>query len=249
MIDIKAVIIEDEEKSRNTLKNMLTDFCEGVEIVGMGESIADGVKSIIEHKPDLVFLDIELPNGNGFELFNYFPLGHFDVIFTTAYDQFAVQAFKMSAIDYLLKPIDLEDLRNGLQKVRDKKHGEFLKEKIETLRSNLNNTFHKLALPSSDGLIFIELNDIIRCEASGNYTKFHLTNGSSHLISKTLGHYEEILKDSNFFRTNRADLVNLNHIQKYTRQKRATILLSDGTTLNIAEGRKNSFLEIFEGKS
>jgi len=249
MVELRAVIIEDEEKSRNTLINMLNDFCEGIEIVGMSESIADGVKTIIEHDPDLVFLDIELPNGNGFELFNYFPAGHFDVILTTAYDQYAVQAFKMSAIDYLLKPINLEELRVGIQKVRDKKNSEFLKEKIETLRSNLNNTFHKLALPSSDGLIFIELDEIIRCEANGNYTEFHLKNGLSHLITKTLGHYEEILKDSNFFRTNRADLVNLNHIKKYTRQKRATIQLSDGTTLKIAEGRKNNFLEIFEGKS
>jgi len=249
MIELRAVIIEDEENSRTALKNMLTEFCEGIAVVGMAGSIAEGVKTIIEFEPDLVFLDIELPNGNGFELFNYFPAGHFDVIFTTAYNQYAVQAFKLSAIDYLLKPINLEELRSALEKVHDKKHAAFLKDKIETLRNNLNNTFHKLALPSSDGLIFIELNEIIRCEAKGNYTQFHLINGSKHLITKTLGHYEEILKDSNFFRTNRADLVNLNHIQKYTRQKRATILLSDGTTLSIAEGRKNSFLEIFDGKS
>ena len=249
MISIKAVIIEDEENSRNALKNIVTEFCEGVKVLDMAETVEDGVKAIIKHEPDLVFLDIELPNGSGFELFKFFPAGHFEVIFTTAYDQYAVQAFKMSAIDYLLKPINIEELRTAVGKVKDKKQTHYLKEKIETLRSNLNNTFHKLALPSSDGFIFVELNNIIRCEAKGNYTMFHFIDRKSHLISRTLGHYEEILKDSNFFRINRGDLVNLNHIQKYTRQKRPVILLNDGTTLTISDGRKNDFLDFFEGRN
>lgn len=246
---IKAIIIEDEENSRNTLKNMLTNFCEGVMVLDMAETVEEGVKAIIKHEPDVVFLDIELPNGNGFELFKFFPNGHFDVVFTTAYDHFAVKAFKMSAVDYLLKPIDLEELKAAIEKTKEKKNTTELKEKIETLRSNMNNTFHKLALPSSDGFVFVELSEIIRCEAQGNYTTFHFINGKNMMITRTLGHYEEILKESNFYRISRSDLVNLNHIQKYTRQKRATILLNGGTTLTISDSRKNAFLELIEGKA
>ena len=142
-----------------------------------------------------------------------------------------------------------EELKAAIEKTKEKKNTTELKEKIETLRSNMNNTFHKLALPSSDGFVFVELSEIIRCEAQGNYTTFHFINGKNMMITRTLGHYEEILKESNFYRISRSDLVNLNHIQKYTRQKRATILLNGGTTLTISDSRKNAFLELIEGKA
>lgn len=246
MTNLKAVIVEDEQSSREGLTNMLTDFCKDVSVVGQAGTVQEGIKLILKTSPDIVFLDIELPGESGFELLKYFPEGNFDVVFTTAYNQYAVKAFKMSAIDYLLKPIDLEELRNSIEKVREKKDLEYLKDRVITLQNNLNNTFHKLALPVGDGIIFIELKDIIRLEAQGNYTVFHFSNKEKHLVSKTLKFYEELLSESNFFRINRTDLINLNYVQKYTRQKRPVITLTDGETLFLAETKKNKFLGFME---
>lgn len=243
---LRAVIIEDEENSREALKNMLHEFCENLEVVGAAETVASGVKLIVQTNPDIVFLDIELPNESGFELFNYFPKGNFDVVFTTAYEQFAVKAFKSSAIDYLLKPIDIEELKESVEKVRSKKESKSLKERLDTLKSNLNNNLHKLALPTSSGYVFVALDEIVRCEAQGGYTKFYFQEGQNYLVTRTLGLYENLLVESNFFRINRTDLVNLNFVSKYIRQKRPVILLSDGVELSLSESRKQKFLELFE---
>lgn len=246
MISLKAVIIEDEKNSREALTNILSDFCENITVYGQAETVQEGIKEILKSSPDIVFLDIELPNESGFELLKYFPEGNFDVIFTTAYNQYAVKAFKMSAIDYLLKPIDLEELRNSIEKVRKKKSLESLKKRVEILQNNLNNTFHKLALPVGDGIIFVELKNIIRLEAQSNYTVFHLTNKEQKMVTRTLKFYDDLLSESNFFRINRKDLINMNFIQKYTKQKRPVITLTDGTNLFLAETKKAKFIATME---
>ncbi len=243
---LKAIIVDDEKSSRITLRNMLTDFCVNVEVLAEASSVIEAVKEINRLLPDIVFLDIEMPEQNGFKLLEYFHEINFEIIFTTAYDQYAVKAFRLSAIDYLLKPIDLEELREALQKVAEKKRFEQSQQKISALKENLNNVLKKLALPTGEGFIFVEISSILRCEASGNYSQFYFIDGSKILVSKTLKTFEEILDDFNFFRINRSNIINLSHIKKYGRQKNATITMTDGNVLTLSERRKDDFLKRFE---
>ena len=244
---IKAIIIDDEKSSQITLNNMVSEFCEGIEIVASADAVASGVEAINLHRPDLVFLDVEMPVHNGFTLFDHFKEPAFNVIFTTAFQKYAIQAFRFSAIDFLLKPIDLEDLRFAVQKVSEKKESDLTKEKLKILRENLNNVCNKLALPTMDGYHFVELSEIIRCESQNNYTFFHLANGKKILVSKTLKIFSKMLEDHNFFRVSRSDLINLNHVVKFGRQKSPSVTLSDNTILTVSLRRKDAFLKIIEG--
>jgi two-component system LytT family response regulator len=244
MHTLKSIIVEDEKSSQITLQNMLLNFCKGVEVVGISGTVDEAIKLIQKEKPDLVFLDIELPEKNGFHLLEYFPEATFEIIFTTAYNQYAVKAFRMSAIDYLLKPIDLDELRLAIEKVAEKKTFSSNKIKYQLLQDNMNNVFNKLALPGRNGSIFVEIADIVRIEADGNYTIFYLKSGTSHVVSKTLRVYDELLSDFNFFRINRKDILNLNHIVELRRHKKMTILASDGRWLTVTESRKEDFLSI-----
>lgn len=245
-MSLKAVIIEDEESSRITLQNMVHEFCQNIKIVNTAENITDGVAVINEHKPDILFLDIEMPKQNGFQIFEHFPEPEFEVIFTTAYENFALKALKLSAIDYLLKPIDLQELRLAISKVQEKKENTFSQSKIISLQQNLNNQYQKLVLPTTDGYSFIELPELLRCEAQGNYTMFFLKNGEKILVSKTLKIYSEMLEEFNFFRISRSQLVNLNHIRKFGRQKSPTVTLTDETVLTVSIYRRNDFIKRIE---
>ncbi|MFK8007144.1 MAG: LytR/AlgR family response regulator transcription factor [Saprospiraceae bacterium] len=239
---MKTIIVEDEEKSRLTLANMLNNYCEGVEIIDSVDSIAKAVISIKKNKPDFIFLDIEFPGENGFSIFEHFPDPDFEIVFTTAYDTYALQALKMSAVDYLLKPIDLEDLQAAIIKVQDKKNIEASKFRVSILKGNINNQFQKLALPTNDGFSFVELNDILRCEAEGNYTLFHMNNASKIVVCRTLKTYHDILTDFNFFRISRSQLINLKYIKNFTRKRNSTVTMTDGSILSVSFGRKDEFL-------
>ncbi len=243
---MKAIIIEDEINSQEALKNMVTNFCKGVEIVAIADTVNKGAAAINKYQPDFIFLDIELPEQNGFELFNIFTEPQFEVIFTTAYNQYALSALKISAIDYLLKPIDLHELRNAISLVKEKRSYKRDQKHLTLLRDNLNNVFKKIALPTSTGFQFLALEEILRCEAKGNYTCFHLTNGKQVLVSKTLKIYDDILEEFNFFRVSRGHLINLSYIAKYGRQKSPIITLEDGTELSLSTGRRDDFLKKIE---
>lgn len=243
---IKAVIIDDERSSQLTLSEMVTEFCDGIEIHGIANSVEEGVELIRKFKPDLVFLDVEMPVHNGFKLFDYYEELEFHVVFTTAFQKYAIQAFKFSAVDYLLKPIDLEDLRAAILKVSERKESDRSKEKLRILKENLNNVFRRLTLPTMEGYHFVELKDIIRCESHNNYTFFYLTNGKKILVSRTLKTYSQLLEDHQFFRINRSDLINLNHIDKVGREKSPSVTLSDTTVLNVSIRRKEAFLKEIE---
>jgi len=244
---MRAIIVEDEINSRKALSNMVQKYCEGIELVDEVDSIVRAVGAIQKHQPDIVFLDIEFPEENGFAIFNYFPEPEFEIIYTTAYDAYALQALKMAAIDYLLKPIDLEELQSAINKVADKRDLQTAQDRLKTLKGNLNNRFHKLALPASDGFEFVELKDIIRCEAQGNYTYFYLVNGQKLVVSKTLKTYEDILQGFNFIRISRSQLINLNYIKRYTRGRNPIITMIDGTEVTVSISRKEEFLNAIEG--
>ncbi|MFK8104732.1 MAG: LytR/AlgR family response regulator transcription factor [Saprospiraceae bacterium] len=245
-MDLRVIIVEDEENSRIELFNMLSDFCKNVSVIAQVDSIPAAIKAIQNHQPDVVLLNIEMPGQNGFKLFDYFPEPEFEVIFTTAYDQYAVKAFRLSAADYLLKPIDLGELRDAIKKVKERRNFEVVRRKINVLKDNLNNFFQKLALPTTEGFIFVEIKSIIRCEASGNYTHFYLQNKERVIVSKTLKVFTQILEDFHFFRISRSHLINLNFVKKYGRQKNPTITMEDGSILSLSENRKNDFLALIE---
>ena len=239
---IKALIVDDEENSRQTLNNMLEKYCEGVQIIGKAASVKAARVIIDNELPDVVFLDIEMPVENGFKLLEYYDQPTFDVVFTTAYDQYAVKAFKFSAIDYLLKPIDLEELRIAVEKVKSNK-AESKKPQYETLQYNINNKLKKLALPTLEGYSFIDLDEILFCEASNNYTIVCSTSGKKVVVSKTLREYEDLLTEFNFFRVNRSHLINLNYILEYKKGRRPIIVMNNKTEVSLASSRKKEFLD------
>lgn len=241
---LNSIIVEDEISSQKNLNNLILDFCEGVTVDGFAGTVDEAVKLILQKKPDIVFLDIELPGKNGFHILDYFPSPSFDIIFTTAYNQYAIKALKLSAIDYLLKPIDLEELRLAIQKVTQKRQSKADQQKYQLLKENLNNSFNKLTLPCSTGYVFAEIEQVVRCEAQGNYTQFFMLNGDKHLVSKTLGVYEELLSEMNFCRINRKDLININQVVEFRRQKKAMVKMSDGSLLHITNSRKDDFLKL-----
>ncbi len=246
-MNLKVVIVEDEPDVRMSLENMLTQFCQEVKVVAAVESIRDAVTAINQWKPDLIFLDIELPIENGFMLFKYFPNPFFEVIFTTAYAQYALKAFKLSAIDYLLKPFDLEELRQSLDTVRKRQVLQLSKKQLDTLEDNLNRRHQKLILPLRDGYSFVQLEEILYCEAQSNYTLFHLQNQESALVSKTLKFYADMLSALHFFRISRSYLINLNHVKKYGRSKIPTLTISNGAVLPVSIHRKEELIAVLNG--
>lgn len=246
MDPIKAVIVEDEESSKIALNNLLEKFCDNVKVIGTATNVMEAVKLINKQKPELVFLDIELPGLNGFELLDYYNKMPFEIIFTTAYDIYAIKAIKLSAVDYLLKPIDLEELKEALQKVVNKKEISTQSKRISYLKANLSSSFQRIALPVQDGYEFVVIDHIIRLEADGNYTRFFLQTGEKFLISKTLKHFEEILSGNQFLRINRSDFINMLHVKKLLRSKKLSVMMRDGCELGVADTRREELIAFME---
>ena len=242
MKTIKAIIIDDEERARNTLSSLLLNYCPEIDILATCSNVPDGVIAINIHKPDVVFLDIEMPDYNGFELLGFFREIDFDIIFVTAYSEYAIKAFEISAVDYILKPIDIDQLKNSVEKLKQKKLHSQMQEQIELLKESYKgDDIRKIALSMSNGLTFVEVADIVFLEADGAYTTFFLKDGQKILVSKKLKFYEDILSNrSFFFRTHRSYFINVNFIKKYSRSENA-ILMDNGTSITISRDRKQEF--------
>jgi two-component system LytT family response regulator len=240
---IKTIIVDDERKSRVTLENLLNANCPGVAISDGCDSIETALVSIEKHSPDLVFLDIEMPFNNGFTLFERIKHPKFDVIFTTAYDQYAIRAIKFSALDYLLKPVDVDELKNAIAKVKQKKESNQNQSlNFELLLSNLKSKSAKIAVPTFDGLQMINAEEIIKCTAHESYTELTLTNGSKLMVSRILKEYEDLLSDLNFFRIHNSYLVNLTHIKKYIKGDGGYVVMSDGESCEVSRRKKTELL-------
>lgn len=240
---IRSLIVDDEQDNRLTMHALLTRFCKGVEVIGEAATVKEAVTQINALNPELVFLDIEMPKENGFQLFKYFTDIDFEVIFTTAYDEYAVKAFRYSAIDYLLKPIDLEELRDAISRVsKNTIQPELNKIRLQTLEYNLDNSFQKIALPVLNGFEFITVDDIIHLEADSNYSIVYTTNGK-HIVSRSLREFEVMLTSSNFFRVNRSNLINLKFLKSYIKNKTPLIELTNGTQIKLPLARKQQFLD------
>jgi len=239
---IKAIIIDDEERARNSLSAALQSFCLDIEIIGTASNVIEGVELIKSNQPDLVFLDIEMPEYNGFELLQFFDEINFDIIFVTAYSQYAIRAFEVSAMDYLLKPIEVTSLQKAVDKVKEKKSHNTIKKRLEVLKDSfINEEIKKISLPMADGLLFVEVKDIILLEADGAYTYVCLNNGSRILVSKKLKFFEDILSNRpHFFRPHRSFVINLNYIKKYIRGE-SNILMDNNAIVSISRDLKGSF--------
>ena len=239
---IKAIIIDDEERARRVLRKLIENYTEGVEIIAECSNVPDAVKQINMLEPDVVFCDIEMPDYTGLELLSFFKEVNFELIFATGYSEYAIQAFEMSAVDYLLKPIQIEKLEIALHKLKNKLHKATMHDRLETLKNNLKlDTLYKIALPVSDGLIFIEVKNLSLLEADGSYTKVWLKDGSNLLVSKKLRFFDDLLENrGQFFRIHRSSLININSIKKYSKAE-SYLTLDNNKTVKIARDKKNEF--------
>lgn len=241
----RAVIVDDESKARNALKNLLSRHCAHIEISAEADCVKAGVEQIKKHQPDVVFLDVQMPDGTGFDLLEQFEEINFKIIFASAYDKFAIQAFKFSAVDYLQKPVEAEELVLACSRISgDGKYIEINK-KLEVLLSN-RNSFEKIALPTLEGIDFVKINEIIRCESDNNYTNIFLVGGQQILVSKTLKEYDEMLSPFNFFRIHKSSLINLGYLKKYRKGDGGTVVMEDGSELEVSRRRKEDFLNALQ---
>lgn len=241
----KAVLIEDEPISLENLKNMLAEHCPDVEIIATGGSNAQAM-AIFENpnlKPNVVFLDISLPDGLIFNALKELDDWDFDIIFVTAFEEYAVRAFQLAAIDYITKPIDPEDLKRAVSRIRNGKSSR-TKERLEIVKDQFinPNLYDKIAISALDGSHFVRLRDIIRMEGYDNYTHIFLKD-EKFTASRTMLHFEDMLRPLNFFRVHKKHLVNLNHIKAFKREDGGTLIMEDGTKLEVARRRKPDFFD------
>ncbi|MCB9187913.1 MAG: response regulator transcription factor [Flavobacteriales bacterium] len=241
-MSITAIIIDDEERARNTLSSLLKMDSPDIEILASCSNVPAGVLAINHYKPQLVFLDIEMPEYNGFELLKFFRDVDFEIIFVTAYSEYAIKAFEVSAIDYLLKPIDMDQLHLAIEKFKKKRSQTNIQQRIDLLKENLDHQeVRKIALPMNDGLLFVEVQDIIMLEAEGSYTHVFLRNGSKMLVSKKIGFFEDLLSNRTFiYRPHRSFLINLNHIKKYIKGE-GSIVMDNTFVVSISRDKKTEF--------
>jgi two-component system LytT family response regulator len=247
-MSIRALIVDDELNNRENLQALLSEYCKNVEVVGLADSVDSAFRIIQSLKPDLVFLDIKMPEKDGFKLLESLNKIHFEVIIVTAYNQYAIQAIKFCAIDYLLKPIDIIELSNAVdhvsQRLDQKQENERLKELIGHL--NNKNSSSKIGLASQNRVDFVEIARIVRCEADNNYTHVFLENREKMLISKTLKEFEELLKDHGFIRLHQSHLINSAYIKSYQKSDGGYITMNDGTTIPISRTKKNEIIALIK---
>lgn len=255
MKKLRAVIIDDETNARQALSNLLQLLCPDVELVGEAKNVDLGIELIKNATPDLVFLDIQMPGKTGFDLLAAFNKADFGVIFTTAYQEFAIRAFRFSAIDYMLKPIDPDELQAAVGKYKAHLVGvspqqvKILQEYIDeprqaSLSQRTKNLHQRIALPTAEGIHFVQMTDIIQCESLGSYTKFHLVGSKPIVVSRLLKEYEEILDNYYFFRVHQSNIVNLEHIKRYVKGDGGQVWLSDNTEVEVSRRRKEEFLAL-----
>lgn len=243
---IKTVVVDDEKKGRELLVNVLKNYCNGIEVVGQAENANEAYKVINRENPDLVFLDIEMPNGTGFDLLKMFSKISFHVIFTTAYDHYAIKAIKYSALDYLLKPIDIDELQESVAKVHEHTSINPQNPNIEVLLSALNNVdkVKKIAIPDQEGVAIVEVKNIIRCQADSNYTLIFLKDGTKVVSTKTLKEYNNLLDEETFMRVHNSYLININHIKKYIKGDGGQVIMSDDSVVEVSRRRKSDLMEV-----
>jgi len=249
---IRAAIIDDEKHSIDRLKKLLHEnAAETVEVIAEASSVDDGIDCIRSFTPDLVFLDVQLHEKTGFDLLGQLAERNFEVIFTTGYEKYAVRAFRFSAVDYLLKPVEVPDLMHALQKVTSVQQRKETADKLDALLYNVRNIHgaaKRIGIPVSDGLVFTPVSDIVRCESHVNYTTIFLKNKQHLLVAKTLKEFEELLGDYDFFRVHNSHLVNLAYVKRFNRGKGGYVTMTDDSVIEVSTRRKDHFLKKLENR-
>jgi len=242
---LKAILIDDEPDCIRLLSLQLKEHCPQVQILGQYTSSEDGLQAIRAQNPDVVFLDIEMPEMNGFTLLEQLGDIPFSLIFITAYNEFALKAFRFSALDYLLKPLDTHELQEAVRKAEKRQRID--QRQLDMLRSQLQGGQHpqKIAVPYQSGIVFVELKDLVYCEADSNYTKLYLTNGKNYLLSKTLRDVQQVLEERNFLRVHRQYLVNLDHIKMYHKGEAAYLVMQGDINIPVAKNQKERLVQKF----
>ena len=240
---IKTIIIDDELNSREALQSLVQSYCPDLLVVDSVASVEEGLQAIKKNKPDLVFLDIEMPDKSGFDLLSQLDEIDFEVIITTGYEQYAVQAFKTVALDYLLKPIDINELELAVAKVLEKRKKRKVNKNFDVFIQNWKSGGNEqIALASSEGFVFVKVKDIIYCKGDGAYTYFYIKDNPRITVSKNLKEFEELLKGKSFFRVHKSYLINLNEMKKYVRGDGGYVVMSNGDNVDVSKRKKESFL-------
>ena len=243
---LTALIIDDEEKGRLVLRQKLADHCPDVVVIGEADGGENGKSMIESLRPDVVFLDIEMPGINGFEMLNKLNEKNFHLIFTTAYNQYAIKAIKFAAFDYLLKPIDIEELKAAISRIRNLKTADVSGQlEVLTLNSQKNiKNFNKIAIPTLDGFSFFDLNELIHLDADSNYTLLHFTENRKILASRTLKEFEDQLEEERFIRLHNSHLVNVSFITRYIKGEGGQVVLANGKIIDVSRRKKADLMKM-----
>jgi two-component system LytT family response regulator len=239
---ITALLVDDEKKNRDSLKKLLTEYCPAVEVIGEAGSVEEAILFLRKQKPGLVFLDVEMPNGSGFDLLRQVDRIDFKIIFVTAHSHYAIKAIRFSAVDYLLKPVDTDDLIAAVKKASEENVN--TEEHYKGLLNNLSTTTsYKLAIPIKDGFAFLAPDEIIRLQADGTYTHIY-TSTEKYTGTKNIKEYEQLLADQNFFRSHNSHLINLKHVKRFSRLDGYFVHMSDSSVAEISRRKKEEFIEM-----
>lgn len=246
----KTIIVEDEVKHIRSLKKMVNEHCPQINIIGEAKNVTDAYKLITELEPDLVFLDILLDKQTAFDLLDKLIPFDFEVIFITAFEKYTLKAIKYSALDYLIKPLVVKDLQTATKKAVKRISEKYVNHQLDLLMSNVkavqSNLNQKIAVPTVEGFVFIQMQDIIRCEAHGAYTYIFTNKKDKIIASKNIKEYEDILPKNYFFRIHNSHLVNINRMLRYNKGRGGTVTMEDGTQIEVASRRRGEFLNMFQ---
>ncbi len=249
---MKAILIDDEKNALTSLLYEIENHCPEVEVVAQCNGGKEGLLAINKYQPDIVFLDIDMPYINGFEMLEMIPEVNFATIFTTAHDKYAIQAFKISAVDYLMKPINRQELIEAVSKVKSRKESENNQDKInfliEQMQAIESDAVKKIAFPVFEGVEFVKLSDINYCKGENNYTHVYLTDGTDLFISKTLRFVEEMLCDYHFYRVHNSYIINLDYVQKFVKSDGGYILMESGDSVSVSRTKKAELMDLVQGK-
>lgn len=243
----KAIIIDDENRTRDLIAKMINSFGLDIEAIPAGENVQSGIRAIQEHQPDIVFLDIQMPDGTGFDLLRAIPNKNFEVIFITAHEEFAIKAIKFSALDYILKPVDPEELKSAVERALQTMNHKRDESQFEALQNNISaQQKRRLVLKTQESVHVVDLDQIIRCESDRNYTSFHLTGNRKILVSKTLKEFEMLLIGYNFIRVQQSHLINLDFVDRYNKGNGGSVVMRDGSEVPLSPAKREIFFKILE---
>lgn len=243
---IKAIIIDDEKNNQELISNLLKSYTENIQVVAIADSVESAYIAIVENQPDLIFLDIQMPDGTGFDLLKKFDKINFKIIFVTAHQEYAIEAFKYSALDYLLKPLSPSNLISAVKKMEESINGEELSLKLKTLLSNISEPMKnkkKIVLKTMERIYSVDINDIIRFESDGGYSKVYLLDGKRIMVSRTMKEFEDMLVDANFLRIHNSHLINMNHLYCFEKTE-GHVIMKDDSVVPVSNRKREQLLEL-----